>query len=47
METLKRWYVMVAVIGFTVFLPVAGKTPLQWGLQGLQMLVTAVSEVAS
>lgn len=39
METLKKWYVAVAVICFTVAFPIRGRTPLQWGFYGAQTLM--------
>lgn len=47
METLKKWYVMVAVILFTVAFPIAGHTPLQWGLRGLGMILRAANDLAN
>lgn len=47
METLKNWYVIIAVIGFTIFMPVAGRTPLQWGLHALQLALNALNGIAS
>lgn len=47
METLKNWYVYIAVIGFTLFVPIAGRTPLQWGLRGVQAALEIVNGVSS
>jgi hypothetical protein len=47
METLKKWYVVAAVICFTVAFPIAGHTPLQWGLRGLNLVLGTVNELVN
>jgi len=39
METLKKLYITIAVVVFTVAFPVAGRTPLQWAFTGAQALL--------
>lgn len=43
METIKKVYVLIAVVCFTVAFPIGGKTPLQWGMTGFQLVMSTVN----
>jgi hypothetical protein len=45
METIKRWYVIIAVVAFTFCFPVMGRTPAGWALAAVSWIVAHAPHV--